>query len=339
MLKSLRDYFLTFIIAGIVFAVVAYFMVGFVLKSISPEVPTDPSDTTIDPGIIDSPTDKSSSFNVLVIGIDYQPDILSDYSKEKIDSLFPGNGYVSTMPTLNEEMGLVVPNYRKVNADSVMLLRVDKKNKEFTYTVLPSNMVLTVGGIMTTLKDLYCDKGLDFVIDKVHAITGLPIDYYAVVNIAAAAEIIDMFDGISYAVPCNMQYSDSEQNLNISLKAGLQDLTGRQALDMLRFNNYTDAVNSRAKTMLSFAKEMIAKMTGVMYVSKLPEAFAKASKMIKTNFTADDFANNINLIAAYPSLTVKELTYPGTYSTSDSSVSFIPNITQALKYFESYQRD
>lgn len=339
MLKSFRDYFLTFIIAGIVFAAVAYFLVGFVLKSLSPEVPTDPSETTIDPGVIDSPTDKSSSFNVLVIGIDYQPDILSDYSKEIIDRLYPGNDYVSTVPAATDDMGLNTPKYRKIGADTILFLRVDKKNKEFTYTVLPSNMMLTVGGLMTTLGDLYSDKGLDFVVDKVHAITGLPVDYYAVVNMASAAEIIDMFDGISFAVPCNMQYSDPAQNLEISLKAGTQTLNGEQALGMLRFNNYTDKVNSRAKTTLSFAKEMIGKMTNVMYVAKLPEAFDAASKMIETNFTAEDLANNLNLIAAYPSLTVKELNYPGTYSSSGASETFIPNITQALKYFESYQRD
>ena len=339
MLKSFRDYFLTFIIAGIVFAVVAYFMVGFVLDSLSPDTGKDPNESTIDPSFIDSPTDKSSSFNILFIGVDYQPNILSDYSKEKIDSLFPGNTYVSAMPSLNPNMGLVVPVYREVHADSIMLLRMDKENKEFTYTQLPSNMVLTVGGTMTTLGELFHEKGLDFVIEKVHAITGLPIDYYAVVNIPAAANIIDLFDGILYDVPCDMRYSDPSQRLNISIDAGLQTLTGSQAVNMLRFNNYTDGVNSRAKTMLSFAKEMISKMTGVMYVSKLPEAYSIALEMVDTNFSAKDFANNINLIAAYPSFTIKELNYPGSYSNSEDTETFVPNISQALKYFESYKRD
>ncbi len=339
MLKSFRDYFLTFLIAGIVFAIVVYFMVGFVLDSLSPDSPVGPGETTIDPGIIDSPSDKSTSFNVLVIGTDYQPDILSDYSKEKIDSLFPGNNYVSAMPSINSGMGLVVPVYREVSADSIMLLRVDKEHKEFTYTPLPSNMVLTVGGSMTTLGELFNDKGLDFVIEKVHAITGLPIDYYATINISALVQIIDMFDGISYEVPCKMQYSDPSQRLNISLDAGLQTLNGSQAVDMLRFNNYTDGVNTRAKTALSFAKAMIEKMTGVMYVSKIPEAYSRAVEMVQTNFDAKAFANNLNLIAAYPSLTVKELNYPGTYTSSGNSESFVPNISQALKYFESYKRD
>ena len=67
MLKSFRDYFLTFIIAGVVFAIVAYFMVGFVLDSLSPDTGKDSGETTIDPSIIDSPADKSSSFNILFI--------------------------------------------------------------------------------------------------------------------------------------------------------------------------------------------------------------------------------------------------------------------------------
>lgn len=339
MLKSFRDYFLTFIIALVLFGIVAYFMVGFVLNSLSPEKPINPDETTNNIGAIDGPMDKSKSFNVLVVGTDYQPDILSDYSKEKIDEIFPGNNYVSTQPPITDSTGLLLPYYRRIQADSIMLLRLDKENKQFTYTPLPSEMVLTVDGKMTSLGDLYHDKGIDFLVDKVHSITGLPVDYYVVVNVKGIKEIIDLFDGISYTVPCDMNYSDPVQNLSISLKAGLQDLDGEQAVGMLRFNNYTDGVNSRIKTTLSFAKEMIAKMTGVMYVSKLPEAYDKASDAVVTNFTAEDFKNNLPLIAAYSSLTIKELNYPGTYSNNGISDTFVPNITQAIKYFESYQRD
>ena len=342
--NSLRSFFITFLIALLVFGVCAFFITGFVTDSINGLLDgshvTDPADTTTsESGETLSPVNpdeeiEGESFNILLIGTDYRPSILTDYHP-LIAEHYPTFSDPSAL--IGYEGDLPEYGYRRVSADAVMLICVNKEKRSFTYMQIPTNMQLTVSGVSTTVADLYYDMGLTYFVNKMSGITGVTIDYYALTGIEEIAGIVDAMDSITYTVPCDMEYTDEISGLTISLKAGAQTLTGTDVAGLLSFDSYTSANLSREKTLLSFLKALAQKMTNVTYFNKAADIFANAEQYVYTNFTADDLLNNLDLIFMYSKFTVGTVEYPGSYYYSNGVRYFSPNITLAITTMAEYK--
>lgn len=339
---SVRNFLITFLLSLAIFGAFAYLLSNFVVDSLRPklggditsntgEVGTDDEGNPINPG---GDTIKGSSFNILLIGTDYQPHILNDYNPQ-IAAMYPRFGRISLDP--ESEQGFDSMTYRRISPDTIIIVRVNKEMGQFTFTALPTNMQVYSGGVATALGDLYQDEGLDFFLDMVRAITGLPIDYYVIADVMGLSKAIDFVDGITYTVPVDMNYSDPEQDLFISLKAGAQKLNGDKALQLLRFNNYTSGTNSRLKTGISFLRAIASKMTNIVYLTHITTKYEQISPHFITNFALSDLTKNLDLIFSYPNFRSFEITYPGSYSEIEGETYFIPNITQAIKNFSSYR--
>lgn len=384
MLSALKNYAITFLIASLIFGLVAFAVVQILIDSFSSSLlvnPGNPSVTT-DPSVFtDSPVSTApqeplngSSFNILLVGVDYAPSLFPNYDPDLVDFLSPSPetepvtepAYTTVPPetvappaqitveaeTTAPDTGTLMPDgslyfeggfasydYRDIQADTIMLVRVDKERAQFTFTSFPPEMQLTIEGCEIQLRDVFAQYGIDFLMRKINGMTGLLIDRYAVVNLEQFPVIVDTLEGITFNVPCRMSYHDNKGNLHIDLFAGTQQLDGQKALHMLRFNKYTDPNQSRIKTAVNFVRAMMQKMTDPRYLPQAPELYEAIKTMVVTNFTADDLMGNLDLIFKYGEYALSELSFPGTYTVaSDGSYRFIPDLNRALDYFEDYRR-
>lgn len=392
MLSALKNYAITFLIAAVIFSLVAFFVVQIVLDSLAGSFmvnpngedtlpPDGPGITTATPDSTEAPAPlNGESFNILLIGVDYAPTLFLNYSPEMVELMTPVTEPPETTeedlttpePTTTEapetiappaditvadettavDTGMLMPDgslffqggffaddFRAIQADTIMLVRVDKERSAFTFTAFPPEMVITVEGRQSCLRDAIADYGLDYLFRKINAITGLPIDRYVMVNLEQFPAIVDAMDGITFTVPCAMKYDDFKGNLHIDLRAGSQLLDGKSALDMLRFNGYADGQGSRISTAVSFVRAMMQKMTNPVYLPKAPELYDAIKDMLITDFTAEDLAANLDLIFKYGEFALSELPYPGTYTTTEEGERlFTPNVDRALDYYADYRR-
>ncbi len=342
-MQSLRSFFITFLIALLIFGVCAYFITGFVTDSLTGLLSGDPiAETTVasteQPGETLAPITpddvQGESFNILLVGTDYRPSILADYHPN-IGSQYPT--FKNSEKLIGTGGALPEYPYRTVHADAVVLVCVNKEQKSFTYLQIPSSMQLTIGGVTTTVADLYYDKGLDYFVNKMCGITGVQIDYYAVTSIEQVANVVDAMGSVSYTVPCDMQYTDEISGLTISLAAGAHTLKGKDVAGLLAFDGYTNPALSREKTMLSFLKALAQKMTNVTYLNKAASIFASASKYVHTNFKANDLTKNLDLIFKYGEYTVNTVEYPGSYYYREGVKYFNPNLPAAITTMSKYK--
>lgn len=122
MLSALRNFLLTFLIATVIFGTIAYFVVGFVLDTLAVTISAESVDETYTTETL--PTEETEetappeedeiegeTFNILLIGTDYQPDKFNDYNYEEkwTDSGFPDK------------------RSRKISADLLVFLRVEDR--------------------------------------------------------------------------------------------------------------------------------------------------------------------------------------------------------------------
>ena len=336
MLSATKNFVLTFIIALIVFGLIAYMLVGLVLNNllgVGASETQPPEETTSEPednsdGPVGIQLSGGESFNILLIGTDYRPSEFVDYDPEMLEELYgikqeavtvipppsdvkpnPGSvvsdkeywlsdGIVSSDGSLIFDGGFYSVDYRVIETDALVLLRADKEREQFTLTVFPPDAYVDMSGKYVKLSEVYGRYGLETLLNKVYAMTGVMIDHYAVVSMEKFTDLVDALGGINFNVPCNMVYTDKAGGIDINLKSGIQRLDGDSVLDVLMFKDYQNG-GSREKTTAELIKKFITTFISITNYNRAPAVFAELESMVDTDFTLDKFKNNIDLIFKY----------------------------------------
>lgn len=202
--------------------------------------------------------------------------------------------------------------------DGLIFIKADKENKRFVVAAVPTFLSVTVTSTdpatqstvktAVRIKDfpkIYRGTELNTrIVDTMHAITGMEIDYYAFFDTADALKIFDMTGGLYYTVPQDMTYigKGTAQNPEISLKAGAQVLGSSQILGLLRFSEYTTDERrnnaARAELHADFVSEALKQILKIDS-TKLIDGVTTILSGCDTNFTVADFKNNFELISKF----------------------------------------
>ncbi len=374
MLSATKNFVLTFIIALIIFGLIAYMLVGLVLNNLlgvgasetkPPEV-TEAPPADDGPGNVGLDLSGGESFNLLLIGTDYRPSDFVNYDPEMLEKLYgikkedvvpvpapddvkPNPGSVASDKDhwsadgqedgdggLIFNGGFYSVDYRIIETDALILLRADKEREQFTYTVFPTDTYVDMSGRYIKLSELYGRYGLETLIDKIYAMTGMTVDYHAVVTVDAFPSLVDTLGGISYNVPFDMQYKDFAGGIDIDLKKGAQKLDGDQVLDLLMFNNYENG-GSREKTTAEVLKKFITTFLSITNYGRAPAVFAELERSVDTDFNLNVFKNNIGLIFKYAQ-SHREISVSLKQMTVGNDTLTVIDETKTCDTFSSYKR-
>ena len=186
----------------------------------------------------------------------------------------------------------------------------------------------------------------DETLKAVNDITGLNIEYYAVVKTEALIELVDVIGGITFNVPIDMDYDDPTQDLHIHLKAGEQMLDGDKAEQVVRFrhNNdwtsypeeYGDNDIGRMRTQREFILQVLKQTAKPENIFKLGGILDVAKKNIITNIDFDAVKNYIPYLVEFNTDNLLTDSLPGV-STNKNSTGvwvFIYNKTETQKMVE-----
>lgn len=169
-------------------------------------------------------------------------------------------------------------------------------------------------------------------IQKVKALTGLPIHYFMSVNFDGFKEVIDALDGVDFEIPFHMKYDDPVQNLHIDLKPGMQHLDGEAAHDFVRFRQgnpgykgYAMGDLGRIEAQQAFVKALVEQKLKPKYLLKAGELFEVVRKYIRTNYTAKDLITHLGTISKIDSENVQMIQLPGSAQTISGISYYICN--------------
>ncbi len=330
-MSAVRNFVVTFLLSLLIFGLLAYGLVQFTVsafelgvdRSQGEEAETEDTRDPDDTGIVQAPTDwlsvKGESFTVLLVGTDYQPNVYDDYdSTNKVVNGFPAEP-------------------RRVETDSITLVRVNKETGECLFCPIPAITKIVVDGLPTQLQHLYAAKGIGALCDKILAMTGIPVDYYAVVTMDSLAAFIDDLGGLPYFVPKDMYYKDESIGLEINIRRGSQKLTGQKAVQMLQYWSYDDGDTSRRACAVNFLKELFKRIVAKIEPESAAVYYLQYSKYFETNFTVKDLQNNVDLLFSYNKMTIVDYTYPGTTVGTGGDAYFSANISKAIEDFSKYK--
>ena len=130
-------------------------------------------------------------------------------------------------------------------------------------------------------------------LDAVNELTGLNVQYYALIQTEALIELVDAIGPIEYNVPIDMDYDDVTQDLHIHLKAGVQQIDGEKAEQLLRFRHNNDGTSypteygdndiGRMRTQREFMTAVVEQTVKLENITKLGSILDIAGRNLITN--------------------------------------------------------
>lgn len=144
------------------------------------------------------------------------------------------------------------------NTDTLMVVHFDVDNKNINVVQIPRDTYINAGYNFHKINSVFAagfnraeygtekeqrrKAGMDELCEFIETNMAIKIDYTVLVDLSAFVGFIDKLGGLHVTVPCDMRYSDPEQNLEINLTAGEQVLSGYDAMCMVRNRKtYADA--------------------------------------------------------------------------------------------------
>lgn len=127
------------------------------------------------------------------------------------------------------------------NTDTIMVARFDTENDNINVVSLPRDTLINSESSVKKINSVYPASinnggdGYTALAAAVEKMLGFKVDHIVVIDIQAAAEIVDTIGGVEYNVPTDMNYDDNVQDLHIHINKGLQKLNGEQTVQVLRF--------------------------------------------------------------------------------------------------------
>jgi len=180
--------------------------------------------------------------------------------------------------------------------DTMMLLYIDSLKNEAGLLTLPRDTyTVTDYGASNKLNSAYGrngggEEGMEVLLDYVQDTIGYRPDGYMMVQLPMLKDLVDLVGGVEFDVPKDMTFSGKGVGHDISLKAGLQELNGEEAMALLRFRyGYVDQDLGRQNVQKQFLKACIGQWARPENLSKLPQAMDMFDTQGMTNLKTRNY--------------------------------------------------
>ena len=191
------------------------------------------------------------------------------------------------------------------NTDTIMLASYDIDHQKLSVMSIPRDTMVNarhpgknrkINGVWN-LGLHYAEKGsekkgIDYLREAVGDLTGIVPDFYVIVNWNAFGRLVDAIGGVYFEVPFEMKYKDPTQDLVIDQAAGYRLLSGRDAMEVVRWrhNNsyskqYRDGDLGRVRTQQALMKAIISQCLQIKNVTKITEFAEIFTEEVETNLS------------------------------------------------------
>lgn len=178
--------------------------------------------------------------------------------------------------------------------DTILLLTLDRSEGSLRLLSIPRD-TYAPAYVVPKINSAYGavgggEKGMEQLMEQVKNVVGFMPDAYALVNLSAFVEAVDLLGGLDFDVPMDMDYDDPDQNLFIHLKAGEQHLTGEQLMWVVRFRSgYANADIGRTEVQRAVMKAAMKQWLRPQTLSALPGLW----RIYQENLTTDLSVRNL----------------------------------------------
>ena len=160
--------------------------------------------------------------------------------------------------------------------------------------------------------------------DLIKAMCGFDVDGYVIVNVDAAAEVVDAIGGVTFDVPMDMHYVDRGQNLFIDIPAGEQRLNGDNFVKMMRFRSaYAGGDIDRIEMQHKLLKALATQTLQLKNIPNLNQIVEIVSNNMNTSLSSEDMLFYAKEFMKLKSEDIHFYTMPGNTNGSICGASYV----------------
>lgn len=171
-------------------------------------------------------------------------------------------------------------------SDALMLATLNNKTKTMKLLSIPrdSYVYIPYSRSNDKINHAHAKGGTLATIETVEELFDIPVDYYVRMNFNAFIDVVDALGGIEVEVPYDLLEQNEFDQKTISLKAGLQELNGSEALALARTRK-KDSDIERGKRQQEIIKAIAAKAASFSSISKYDDVLDAVGDNMKTDMT------------------------------------------------------
>ncbi|MBM7867294.1 LytR family transcriptional regulator [Heliobacterium gestii] len=176
--------------------------------------------------------------------------------------------------------------------DTIIVASVDRQDKKLYLLSIPRDTRVKIDGHgMDKINAAHMYGGVPLTRKTVEELLGIPIDYYIKTDFNGFREIVDTLGGVEIDIEKNMYHNEGNPEDLINLKKGLQRLSGKEALQYVRFRSDELGDISRTQRQQKFLQALAKQALQVNTVWKLPALAPQLVKDVDTNLGAGDLVS------------------------------------------------
>ncbi len=216
-------------------------------------------------------------------------------------------------------------------SDTMMVARIDGQAHSVALMSVPRDTLIYTDLSIPKINGLYGAEGIDGVKEQLTSILGFPVHGYIEVNLSGFIQLVDALGGVEFDVPVDMHYADPNQDLYIDLQAGLQQLDGQSAMEMVRYRSYATADIGRTAVQQEFLKTLASRCLQERDLSNIIEMAKAVLGNVETDLTISQIASLLTTAVECDFSNLYTVTLPGQAVTVDSAICYGLDKSQVLE--------
>lgn len=208
-----------------------------------------------------------------------------------------------------------------VRPDSLMVIHLNPESSACRVLSIPRDTRVEFPGYgLTKINHALAVGGIDYEVQIVSNLTGLPIDHYVLIDFSGFEDLVDAIGGITVDVPEAFTALDGTQ-----FAAGEQRMTGKQALSYARHRSDAEGDFGRIRRQQQVIRALIRESSGRQVLTSIKELLPAVQNNIRTDLSVPemiDIANTYRSICTEDAVTMLRL--EGEIATFDDPLLQMP---------------
>ena len=182
------------------------------------------------------------------------------------------------------------------NSDTNILVAVDATNGYIHGVSIARDTKAVWDGKSHKINAAFGSGGAEKLAEVIGDQLGIPVDFTVSVDLTGFEALVDAIDGVDFEVPINMNYDDPYQDLHIHFNAGMQHLTGEEAMKVVRFRHNNDGSGygnediGRMQTQQAFLKAVAQQTLTLSSLDKIDDFVKIFQQYVETDLTLGNLA-------------------------------------------------
>lgn len=210
------------------------------------------------------------------------------------------------------------PGEVHARSDTIILLSLNKPINKIAVVSIPRDTRIVYKGANRKINMINQLKGPETLCKEIGKLLNTEIDYYMAANFAGFQEMIDAIGGVYMDVDIRLHSNLS----GVFLEKGYQRLSGKEALQYVRFRTNPDMdigrISRQQKLLTALANQLLQREN----LSRLPQLIAIIDECITTNISFKDMMYLGNIGRQMKKENIITQTLPGYHYFSETGTSF-----------------